>query len=291
MIGEILNDRYHINSELGQGGMGVVYHGYDTKLERDVAIKVLSELGVSTEGYSRLIREAQSVARLNHPNIVTIYDVGEHNKIPFVIMELVEGYSLSENPPESLDEVILVTRQLCAALEHAHSQGIIHRDIKPENVLVTNSQQIKLMDFGLARIDASTLTQDGAIIGTIHYISPEQVQGMEIDGRTDLYALGVMLYQFTTGKLPFESDSIIELIAQHLNAPIKSPNLINTEIPLPLNSLIVRLLSKDPKDRPQSASQVLHIIDQEGLWESAKSYENLFPGSTSGPTTGSGRPS
>lgn len=271
MIGELLNERYRIDSELGRGGMGVVYQGYDIKLERDVAVKILSELGLGTEGHSRLIREAQSVAKLNHPNIVTIYDVGEYEKTPFIVMELIEGHSLHEHPPENIEETISITRQLCAALEHAHDQGIIHRDIKPENVLITPNHQIKLMDFGLARTDASILTQEGAIVGTIYYISPEQVQGKQVDGRTDLYALGVMLYEFTTGELPFASNNIIELIAQHLNAPVRPPNLTNIEIPTPLNDLILQLLNKDPNDRPRSASQVLHIIDHGGLWESLKS--------------------
>jgi serine/threonine protein kinase len=277
VIGELLNKRYQIDSKLGEGGMGVVYQGYDTKLERNIAIKILSELGLGMEGYSRLIREAQSVAKLNHPNIVTVYDVDEYEKTPFIVMELVEGFSLEEHPPENIEETILVARQLCTALEHAHNLGIIHRDIKPENVLITPDHQIKLMDFGLARTDDSTMTQEGAVVGTIYYISPEQVQGMQVDGRTDLYALGVMLYQFTTGKRPFESDSIIELIAQHLNAPVNPPNLTNTNIPLPLNNLIIQLLNKDPNDRPQSASQVLHFIDHEGLWESTKSYVPPHP--------------
>ncbi len=252
--------------------MGVVYQAYDTKLERDVAVKVLSESGSGTEGHSRLIREAQSAAKLNHPNIVTIFDVGEYNKIPFIVMELIHGNSLHEQPPENIEDTITITRQLCAALEHAHKQDIIHRDIKPENVLITSDNQIKLMDFGLARTNASNLTEEGALLGTIYYISPEQIQGIEVDGRTDLYALGVMLYQFATGKLPFESDNIIELIAQHIHAIVKPPNLTNTDIPTPLNDLIVQLLSKDPNDRPRSASQVLYIIDHEGLWESTRSY-------------------
>lgn len=252
--------------------MGIVYQGYDTKLERDVAIKVLSDSGLGTDGHSRLIREAQSAAKLNHPNIVTIFDVGEYNKIPFIVMELIHGNSLQDKPPSTIDETIAIARQLSAALEHAHNKSIIHRDIKPENVFITPENQIKLMDFGLARIDASNLTQEGALVGTIYYISPEQIQGLEIDSRTDLYALGVMLYKFVTGHLPFETDSIIELIAQHLHAPVKNPNLINPDIPLPLNDLIVQLLSKDPNDRPRSASQVRHIIDQQGLWDSTRSY-------------------
>ncbi|MBW8009689.1 MAG: alpha/beta fold hydrolase [Chloroflexi bacterium] len=272
MIGKLLNERYRIDTELGRGGMGVVYQGYDTKLERDIAVKVLSESGLGTQGHARLMREAQSAARLNHPNIVTIYDVGEFKKMPFIIMELIDGNSLHEQLPESIEDTIAITRQLCNALEHAHNLGIIHRDLKPENILLTPDRQLKLMDFGLARIDASNLTQEGTLVGTIYYISPEQAQGKEVDGRTDLYALGVMLYQFATGILPFESDSVIEIIAQHLHAEVKHPNLVNKDIPEPLNDLIVQLLNKDPKDRPQSASEVLYFIDHEGLWESTRSY-------------------
>ena len=272
MIGELLNERYRIDSKLGQGGMGIVYQGFDTKLERAIAVKVLSGSGLGTDGHARLIREAQSVAKLNHPNIVTVYDVGEYDKTPFIVMELIDGNSLAEQPPENIEDTISITRQLCAALEHAHNQGIIHRDLKPENVLITPDHQIKLMDFGLARTDASNLTQEGALVGTINYISPEQAQGLQVDGRTDLYALGVMLYQFTTGALPFESDNIIEIIAQHIHADVKPPNLTNTELPVALNDLILQLLNKDPDDRPRSASQVVYIIDHAGLWESTISY-------------------
>jgi len=222
-----------------------------------------------------LIREAQSAAKLNHPNIVTVYDVGEYEKTPFIVMELIDGNSLAEQPPENIEDTISITRQLCAALEHAHNQGIIHRDLKPENVLITPDHQIKLMDFGLARTDASNLTQEGALVGTINYISPEQAQGLQVDGRTDLYALGVMLYQFTTGALPFESDNIIEIIAQHIHADVKPPNLTNTELPVALNDLILQLLNKDPDDRPRSASQVVYIIDHAGLWESK--YHTCHP--------------
>ena len=272
MIGELLNERYRIDSKLGQGGMGIVYQGFDTKLERAIAVKVLSGSGLGTDGHARLIREAQSAAKLNHPNIVTVYDVGEYGKTPFIVMELIDGNSLAEQPPENIEDTISITRQLCAALEHAHNQGIIHRDLKPENVLITPDHQIKLMDFGLARTDASNLTQEGALVGTINYISPEQAQGLQVDGRTDLYALGVMLYQFTTGALPFESDNIIEIIAQHIHADVKPPNLTNTELPVALNDLILQLLNKDPDDRPRSASQVVYIIDHAGLWESTISY-------------------
>lgn len=287
MIGKLLNDRYRIDCELGRGGMGVVYQGHDTKLERDIAVKVLSESGLGTEGHSRLIREAQSAAKLNHPNIVTIYDVGEYEKTPFIVMELIEGKSLHDQPPDSIEDTIMIARQLCAALEHAHNQGIIHRDIKPENVLITSDNRIKLMDFGLARIDASNLTQEGALMGTIYYISPEQAQGIEIDGRTDLYALGVMLYQFTTGELPFNADNIITLIAQHIHAPVKPPRDINGSIPPPLNDLIVKLLNKEPDDRPRSASQVLHFIDHAGLWDSTRSYVPPRPDEQSSQPEGS----
>jgi serine/threonine protein kinase len=282
VIGELLNERYRIDSELGQGGMGAVYQGFDTKLERDIAIKVLSESGLGTEGHARLIREAQSAAKLNHPNIVTIYDVGEYEKTPFIVMELINGESLKELPPETIEDTISIARQLCAALEHAHRQGIIHRDLKPENVLITPDRQLKLMDFGLARMDASDLTKEGTVVGTIYYISPEQAQGMQVDGRTDLYALGVMLYEFTTGVLPFETNSIIELIAQHLHAPVSPPNQTNSDIPTALNDLILLLLNKDPDDRPQSASQVLYIIDHEGLWESTRSFVPPKPDEQSG---------
>src|SRR5574341_1279199 len=202
MLGTTLQNRYRIDSELGQGGMGVVYRAHDTLLDRAVAVKVRSDSGLGTEGRARLLREAQAAARLDHPNIVSVYDAGETESTPFIVMQLVTGASLRDCGPLSVPQIIAVACQLCDALDHAHAQGIVHRDIKPENISIVGSGErliAKLMDFGLARSrEATRLTQEDALVGTVFYLAPEQALGKEVDGRADLYALGVILYELTT---------------------------------------------------------------------------------------------
>ncbi len=262
--------RYRLGAALGRGGMGVVYRAHDTLLDRDVAVKMLSPGMLGTEGRARLLREAQSVAKLSHSNIIAVYDAGETDPTPasgaggspFIVMELIEGESLSRHRPASLAEILRIARQMCAALEHAHAQGIIHRDLKPENVLIAPDGSAKLMDFGLAHSAvAPRLTAEGTIVGTPFYLAPEIVLGLDIDGRADLYALGVMLYELTAGRLPFAGEDLVAVISQHLHAPVVAPSAHNAEIPPALDALIVRLLSKEPKDRPASAAEVLQALD------------------------------
>jgi tetratricopeptide (TPR) repeat protein len=267
MIDTLLNDRYRLDAELGHGGMGVVYRAHDILLKRDVAVKILSKTGLGTEGRARMLREAQATAQLNHPNVVSVYDAGEADGTPYIVMELVDGESLHDRRPEALDEVLAVARQVCAALEHAHAHGIIHRDLKPENVLIARDPRTgtigtaKLVDFGLARSAASRVTSEGTIVGTVFYIAPEQVLGQQIDGRADLYALGVILYELSTGRLPFSGDDPLAIISQHLHAPVVPPRSYNAEIPTPLNALIVQMLGKQPSDRPASAAEVRLALD------------------------------
>ncbi len=271
MIGLLLNDRYRLDTELGQGGMGVVYRARDILLERDVAIKVLSSAAFGTEGRSRLLREARLVARLNHPNIVLVFDAGETDlpgsdvPAPFIVMELLEGVTLHERGTPGLDEAVDIASQVCAALNHAHAHGIIHRDLKPENILLLPDGTAKLMDFGLARAGASRLSEAGNIIGTIFYLAPELALGQEFDGRADLYALGVMLYELTIGELPFTADDPLAVISQHLHSSVPSPRARNPELSPILDALIVKLLSKDPGERPASAADVGKTLDHLGL--------------------------
>jgi len=261
MIGTLLNNRYRLDAEVGRGGKGVVYRAHDILLDRDVAVKALWGAVLGTEGRVRLLREAQAAARLNHPNIVSIYDAGEAEAVPFIVTELVEGPSVHDRQPESLDEILTLARQVCAALEHAHAHGIIHRDLKPENVLLAPDGTAKLSDFGLARPLASRMTAEGAIVGTVFYLAPEQALGQEIDHRVDLYALGVMLYELAAGQLPFAGGDPLTVISQHVHAPVVSPRVKNADIPPALDALIVRLLSKDPGGRPGSAAEVLDCLN------------------------------
>jgi predicted ATPase/DNA-binding SARP family transcriptional activator len=252
----LLGKRYRLDAEIGRGGMAVVYRGYDTLLERHVAVKILSKTTLDSESRARLLREAQAAARLNHPNIASIHDAGETEGIPFIVIELVEGPSLHDRPLGDLEEIVDLACQVCAALDHAHAHGIIHRDLKPENVLLAPGGTAKLVDFGLARTVASRLTAEGAVLGTPFYLSPEQAMGQDIDHRADLYALGVMLYELTAGQLPFGGRDPLTVIAQHLHSPVVPPTTHNATIPAALDSLIVQLLSKRPEDRPASAAEV-----------------------------------
>ncbi len=273
MIGTLLDERYRLDAEVGRGGMGVVYRAHDALLDRDVAVKVLSATELGTEGRTRLLREAQAAARLNHPNIVSVHDAGEARlperaeAVPFVVMELVEGPSLHDRRPGSLEETVAVARQVCVALEHAHTRGILHRDLKPENVLLVSDLQggagavAKLVDFGLARSVASRLSTEGAIVGTVFYLAPELALGQAFDARADLYALGVMLYELTTDRLPFLADDPLAVISQHLHAPVVPPRARDEGIPPALDALILRLLSKDRDGRPGSAAEVLQALN------------------------------
>ncbi len=263
VVGTLLNERYGVDAEIGRGGMAVVYRGHDTLLERQVAVKVISEAAApGTEGRARLLNEARNAAGLNHPNIVSVYDAGEADGSPFIVMEFVEGEALHKVRPDALEEIVAIARQVCAALEHAHGRGVVHRDLKPENVLLSSDGTAKLTDFGLARSIATRVTSEGTIMGTVFYLAPELALGQDFDGRADLYALGVMLYELTTGRLRFAADDPVAVISQHLHAPVVPPRAKNPDIPPALDTLIARLLSKAPEDRPASATEVIRLLEQ-----------------------------
>ncbi|MCI0397166.1 MAG: protein kinase [Chloroflexi bacterium] len=269
LLGATLQNRYRIDAELGRGGVGVVYRAQDMLLNRQVAIKVLSASGLGTVGKNRLLSEAQAVASLNHPNIVAVYDAGEYqvgqeeSATPFIVMELIEGQSLRKHAPQSLAEVVAIGRQICTALEHAHNNGIIHRDLKPENIVITSTQAVKLMDFGLARTaDAPHLTEEGTIVGTFFYLAPELIVGQPASPLSDLYALGILLYELAAGRPPFAGDSLMSVLSQHLHAPVVPASTYNAEIPPALDAVILRLLSKQPEDRPASVAEVRQVLEQ-----------------------------
>ncbi len=262
MIGTALHNRYRIDAELGWGGMGVVYRAHDTLLDRPVAVKVLSDPGLGTEGRARLLREARAAAKLDHPNIVAVYDAGEADGTSFIVMQLVEGESLYQRRPQAVPEILSIARQICIALEHAHASGIIHRDLKLENVVVTQGQTVKLMDFGLARSVESRLTSEGTIVGTFSYLAPELILGQPASPQSDLYALGVMLYELTTGQPPFSGETLVALLSQHLHATLVPPSTHNPAIPAALETLILRLLNKQPNERPASAAEAREALEQ-----------------------------
>ena len=261
MIGTLLRNRYRIDAKLGEGGMGVVYRAHDSLLQRPVAIKTLSPALFGEEGTRRILREAQSAAKLNHPHIVSIFDAVEEGGQFAIVMELVEGQTLRELLPLPAPRLVEITLQVLEGLEYAHGQGIVHRDIKPENILVTPDGVAKLMDFGLARSEGrSRLTVTGMVVGTVAYLAPEQALGGQVDGRSDLYALGAVLYEAVAGRPPFESEDPISVITQHINVPPVAPHWHNPGVPPGLENVILKLLAKDPTRRYQSAREVLDAL-------------------------------
>jgi tetratricopeptide (TPR) repeat protein len=262
MLGTVLKDRYRVEARLGEGGMGVIYRAQDTLLNRPVAIKSLVPALAGEEGVRRLLREAQAAAQLTHPNIVSVYDVIDEGDTRLIVMEYVEGRAMSEIIPLGVPRALDLAIQVCRALEYAHSRRVIHRDIKPENIIVTSGNVAKVADFGLARSEGrSRLTQSGLIVGTVAYMAPEQVLGGTVDGRSDLYSLGCVLYEVLTGRRPFEGDDPFTMLSQHVNVMPVAPRWHNGAIPPTLDAIIMRLLAKDPAERYQTAAAVVEGLE------------------------------
>jgi predicted ATPase/tRNA A-37 threonylcarbamoyl transferase component Bud32 len=258
------NGRYAILKKLGEGGKGVVYKARDTVLNRVVAIKVLKTSMAGEEGFSRFTREAQAVGKLNHPNVVAIYDIGKEDEKQFFVLEFVDGTSLRDlmkTYPEGKCDTQTVLRMaidICNALKYAHSQGVLHRDIKPENILITEDGVAKLMDFGLARmLDQPGITQEGVIVGTVAYVAPENALGKGADARSDLYSLGAVLYEAVTGKPPFPGEDPVKIIFGHIHDYPVSPVKLNPKVLQPLADCIMKLLEKEPSRRYQLADDLL----------------------------------
>jgi predicted ATPase/tRNA A-37 threonylcarbamoyl transferase component Bud32 len=261
------NGRYAVLKKLGEGGKGVVYKARDTVLNRVVAIKVLKTSATGEEGYSRFMREAQAVGKLNHPNIVTIHDVGKEDGKQFFVLEFVDGMSLREllgTYPEGkcdMQTVLRTSMDVCNALQFAHSQGVLHRDVKPENILITQEGVAKLMDFGLAKmLGEPSFTQEGMIVGTVAYVGPEMALGKGADARSDLYSFGAVLYEMVTGKPPFPGEDPVKVIFSHIHDYPVSPSRLNPKVPQTLADCIMKLLEKEPGKRYQSATDLLKVL-------------------------------
>jgi tetratricopeptide (TPR) repeat protein/tRNA A-37 threonylcarbamoyl transferase component Bud32 len=261
------NGRYVVLKKLGEGGKGIVYKARDTALNRVVAIKMLKDAVSGEEAYSRFMTEAQTVAKLNHSNIVTIHDIGNEDGKQFFVLEFVDGESLRDlmqTYPQGECDVQTVLRigmDVCSALQYAHSQRVLHRDIKPENVMITREGVAKLMDFGLAKmIGQPKVTQDGVIVGTLAYVAPEVVLGKGADPRSDLYSFGAVLYEALSGKPPFQGDDSVKVIFSHIHdRPVPLVKL-NLKVPQALADCVVRLLEKEPEKRYQSAEDLLKVL-------------------------------
>jgi beta-lactam-binding protein with PASTA domain/predicted Ser/Thr protein kinase len=261
LIGTLFDGRYQVVRKLGAGGMANVYLAEDQELGRRVAIKILNDRHAGDEQFvERFRREAKNAAALSHPNIVSIYDRGEAEGTYYIAMEYLDGRSLKElivqRGPAPITVSVEYARQILSALGFAHRHGIVHRDIKPHNVLVDADGRVKVTDFGIARAGASQMTEAGSIVGTAQYLSPEQARGTDVDQRSDLYSLGIVLYELLTGALPFNGDTPVEIAMKHLSTIPEAPSAKRPEVPRDLDLIVTRALAKDPDDRYQSAEEM-----------------------------------
>ena len=267
-VGKRLDGRYEIREIIGVGGMAVVYKAYDNIDDRIVAIKILKEEFLANEEFRRRFKnESKAIAVLSHPNIVKVYDVSFGDKLQYIVMEYIEGITLKEYIEQqkviNWKEAVHFTTQILRALQHAHDKGIVHRDVKPQNIMLLQNGNIKVTDFGIARFSRSeTRTMTESAIGSVHYISPEQARGEITDDKADIYSVGVVLYEMITGELPFQSDSAVSVAIMQLQADAKKPTDINPDIPLGLEQITMRAMQKNPKERYQSAAEMLLDLDE-----------------------------
>lgn len=267
MIGRKLDGRYAIQEVIGVGGMAIVYKAYDEIDDRVVAVKVLKEEYLSNDDFKRRFKnESKAIAMLSHPNIVKVYDVSLDERLQYIVMEFVDGITLKEYIDQqhilTWKEAVHFTVQILRALQHAHEKGIIHRDIKPQNIMMLEDGTIKVADFGIARMaNSETRTMTDKAIGSVHYISPEQASGSRTDEKSDIYSLGVMLYEMLTGKLPFESDNAVSVAIMQMQTKPRKPRELNPDIPEGLEDITLRAMQKEPSSRYVSASAMLADIN------------------------------
>ena len=281
-IGQIIKDRYKVVELLGEGGMAFVYKARDMQLERDVAIKTLKPNYVDQITFvERFKREAQTAANLNHPNIVQIFDWGIEEE-PYFVMEYIEGNTLTSiigsKRSVSLSDALFIGAQVANGLQAAHSQGLVHRDIKPGNIMITPDGKVKVTDFGIVSIqdEESDITKTGSILGTASYISPEQAQGKSVSTQSDLYSLGTVLYELITGNPPFEAESPIATATKHLTEKPEKPSKYRKDLPRGIETAILKLLHKNPKDRFKSAEDLrAALLQQRNQLQMLQTQENL----------------
>jgi len=266
MEGRILGGRYELLEKIGGGGMALVYKAKCKLLNRFVAVKLLRPEFTADEEFVKRFRvEAQAAASLSHPNIVSIYDVGKEDDMHYIVMEYVNGITLKDyvvqNGALDWKEAVNIVIQICSAIEHAHKNHIVHRDIKPHNILLTKDGVAKVTDFGIARaVTSSTITVVGSTIGSVHYFSPEQARGGFSDEKSDLYSLGIVLYELVTGKLPFNGESPVAVALKHIQEIAEEPLSIKEDLPQGVNDIIMLAIEKDQKNRYQSATEMLEHL-------------------------------
>ncbi|HWW69906.1 MAG TPA: serine/threonine-protein kinase, partial [Duganella sp.] len=275
--------KYRLDGLLGKGAMGVVYRAFDPLVDRTVALKTVrrdpADEAQAREMIERFRKEAQAAGRLMHPNIVAVHEYGESDDIAYIAMEFVDGTPLSTligERPCALSQALAWFGDLLAALDYSHRHGVVHRDIKPANLLVTRDGRIKISDFGIARVESSTLTQTGAMLGTPSYMSPEQFRGEAIDGRSDLFSAGVVLYQLLTSQRPF-SGSAATVMQQVLNHTPTQPSQLNAALPAGFDAVVMRALAKEPRERHASArafQQALDAVSRDGAFSAPSMQED-----------------
>ena len=267
-LGKTLDNRYEILEVIGAGGMAVVYKALCHRLNRYVAVKILrDDMATDAESRRRFTTESKAISMLSHPNIVSVYDVSRGGDPMYIVMELVDGISLKQYMTKrgalTWKEALHFSSQIAKALSHAHSKGIIHRDIKPHNIMLTRDGVIKVADFGIARLqDSQNTLMNQEALGSVHYISPEQAKGETVDARTDLYSLGVVMYEMLTGRLPFEGDSPVSVAVQHINAIPLQPRDIVPDIPAGLEAITMKAMNPDIHQRYQSAEELLADLER-----------------------------
>jgi len=266
-IGRLLDNRYEILEVIGTGGMAVVYKARCHRLNRFVAIKILKDdLSQDAEFRRRFHAESQAVAMLSHPNIVNVYDVSHSDNVDYIVMELIDGISLKQYMEQkgvlNWREVLHFTSQIAKALEHAHNRGIIHRDIKPHNIMILKDGSVKVADFGIARVSSAQSTLTREALGSVHYISPEQAKGGKIDYRSDIYSLGVVMYEMLTGKPPYDGETPVSVAIQHINANAVMPRAINPQIPVGLEQITMHAMRADLEDRYASTMEMLRDLEE-----------------------------
>ncbi|MGI5920298.1 MAG: protein kinase domain-containing protein [Syntrophomonadaceae bacterium] len=262
----VLGNRYELIEQIGEGGMATVYKARCRILDRIVAIKILKEDLSRDKSFVEKFRvEALAAARISHPNIVNIYDVGQEGDIHYIVMEYVEGKTLKEiirrQAPLSIAKAVDIAIMICDGVHHAHQKGVIHRDIKPHNILVTDTGMVKVADFGIARaISSATITFGGNMVGSVHYISPEQAKGEPVNRTTDIYSIGCVLYEMVTGKVPFDAESPITVALKHIHDDVPSPVALNKEIPDALEGIILQAMAKIPAHRFATAEEMRNTL-------------------------------
>ena len=281
--GQKINDRYEIIRSIGEGGMANVYLGYDEILDRNVAIKVLrGDLSNDEKFVRRFQREALSASSLSHPNIVEMYDVGEDNGLYYIIMEYVEGKTLKQLLKKrgtlTLSEAIDIMVQLTDGMSHAHDSYIIHRDLKPQNIMIQDDGQIKITDFGIAMaLNSTQLTQTNSVMGSVHYLPPEQASGKGSTTKSDIYSIGIIFYELLTGKLPFKGENAVEIALKQMRDPIPSLKEDNSNIPQSIVNIILIATAKNPKNRYDDArsmhDDLLTALDDERMNEEPLVYK------------------